>query len=103
VAVYQSAVATAFKETSDALSNLSAARDSLADVLKREAAATTALRLAKARFDAGYSGYLELLEAQRSATSAGLDVVRNKQAQLSASVELMKALGGGWGATSQRE
>jgi outer membrane protein, multidrug efflux system len=103
VAAYQSTVATAFKETSDALSNLSTARDSLADVQKRETAATTALRLAKARFDAGYSGYLELLEAQRSATNAGLDVVRNKQAQLSASVELMKALGGGWGATSQRE
>jgi outer membrane protein, multidrug efflux system len=98
VAAYQSAVATAFKETSDALNNLSAARDSLTDVLKREAATNNALRLAKARFDAGYSGYLELLEAQRSATNAGLDVVRNKQAQLAASVELMKAIGGGWGA-----
>jgi outer membrane protein, multidrug efflux system len=98
VAAYQQAVATAFKETSDALNNLSAARESLADVQRRESAATTALRLAKARFDAGYSGYLELLEAERSATAAALEVVRNKQAQMSASVELMKALGGGWAA-----
>jgi outer membrane protein, multidrug efflux system len=98
VAAYQSALATAFKEVSDALGNLSAARESLADVQRRGAAAHSALRLAQARFDAGYSGYLELLEAQRSATAAALDVVRNKQAQLNASVELMKALGGGWGA-----
>jgi outer membrane protein, multidrug efflux system len=97
VAAYQSAVSTAFKEVSDALNNTSAARDSLADVQQRATTATTALRLAQARFDAGYSGYLELLEAQRSATNAGLDVVRNRQAQLGASVELMKALGGGWG------
>lgn len=96
VGAYQSAVATAFKEVADALANSRAARESQADVERRTASAETAERLAKARFDAGYSGYLELLDAQRTATAARLDIVRNRQAQLNASVDLFKALGGGW-------
>ena len=96
VGAYQSAVATAFKEVADALANSRAARESQADNERRAASAETAERLSKARFDAGYSGYLELLDTQRTASAARLDVVRNRQAQLSASVDLFKALGGGW-------
>jgi multidrug efflux system outer membrane protein len=98
VGAYQSAVSTAFKEVADALANSRAARESQPDTERRAASAETAERLAKARFDAGYSGYLELLDAQRTATAARLDVVRNRQAQLNASVDLFKALGGGWAA-----
>jgi multidrug efflux system outer membrane protein len=96
VGAYQASVSTAFKEVADALAGVRAARESQDDNLLRDAAAQRALTLAKARFDAGYSGYLELLDAQRTATAARLEVVRNRQAQLSASVDLFKALGGGW-------
>jgi multidrug efflux system outer membrane protein len=96
VGAYQGVVASAFKEVADALASLSAARESQGEVQRRDAAASHALQLARARFDAGYTGYLELLDAQRTATAAQLDVVRNRQAQLSASVDLVKALGGGW-------
>ena len=99
---YQAAVATAFKEVADALASLAAARESQGDLQHRDGAATHALKLARARFDAGYTGYLELLDAQRTATAAQLDVVRNRQAQLAASVDLVKALGGGWEGTSPR-
>ena len=37
-------------------------------------------------------------DAQRTANEAELAFVRNRQARLSASVDLMKALGGGWSA-----
>jgi multidrug efflux system outer membrane protein len=96
VGAYQGAVATAFKEVADALANSRAAGESQPDVERRAASADTAERLAQARFDAGYAGYLELLDAQRTATAARLDGVRNRQAQLNASVDLFKALGGGW-------
>ena len=96
VGAYQAAVSTAFKEVADALANARAARESEADVRARAMAANRAQQLAKARFDAGYSGYLDLLDAQRTATAAQLDVARNRQAQLNASVDLFKALGGGW-------
>lgn len=96
VGAYQGAVATAFKDVADALANSNAARESQADTELRRASADRAQTLAKARFDAGYSGYLEPLDAQRTATATRLDVVRNRQAQLDASVDLFKALGGGW-------
>lgn len=96
VAAYQQAVSTAFKEVADALANAAAARESAPVLGERAAAAERALKLAQARFDAGYAGYLEFLDAQRTATAAQLDVVRNRQAQLAASVDLVRALGGGW-------
>ena len=59
-------------------------------------AARNALRLATRRYEAGYSGYLDVLDAQRSLNISQLALIRNRQALLSASVDLMKALGGGW-------
>ena len=96
VAAYQGAVSAAFKDVADALANAQAAAQSQADVERRDRATANALRLAQARYDAGYAAYLELLDAQRTATAAQLDRVRNRQAQLNASVDLFKALGGGW-------
>jgi outer membrane protein, multidrug efflux system len=96
VAAYQEAVGSAFKDVADALANLAAAGESQAELAQRERTAQRALVLAQARFDAGYSGYLELLEAQRTAIAAQLSSVRNRQTQLNASVDLIKALGGGW-------
>ena len=96
VAAYQGAVASAFKETADALSNLAAARGSEADLLVREQASARALKLSQLRYDSGATGFLDLLDSQRTAYAAQLDRVRNRQAQLSYSVDLFKALGGGW-------
>ncbi|MDQ2778827.1 MAG: efflux transporter outer membrane subunit [Pseudomonadota bacterium] len=93
---YRATAQTAFKEVADALANLRAARESAVDVQSRDRAARDALQLAKARFDAGYSGNIELLDAQRTATAAELVVISNRQQQLNASVDLLKALGGGW-------
>ena len=93
---YRGVVEDAFKDVADSLATLQAARDSQADLERAGRAAANALRLAQARYNTGYSGHLELLDAQRSAAAAQLDVVRNRQAQLAASVDLFRALGGGW-------
>lgn len=93
---WRGTVQTAFREVADALANASAAREVAVDLQRRDRSAQDALRLAQVRFDAGYSGNLELLDAQRVATAAQLDAVRNLQQQYSASIDLIKALGGGW-------
>jgi outer membrane protein, multidrug efflux system len=62
----------------------------------RVEAARKSLHLAKLRYEAGYSSYLEVLDTQRTANDAELALVRNRQAGLSYSVDLMKSLGGGW-------
>lgn len=95
-AAYQGAVYSAFKDAADALTNLLVARSSEVDVQAREQAAKTALELARKRQLAGYSSYLNLLEAERTANSAQMQTLTNRQAQLSALVDLYKALGGGW-------
>jgi outer membrane protein, multidrug efflux system len=96
VASYQGAVSVAFKEAADALSNLQAVGQSEPDLKLRAEASARAAKLAQMRFEAGYAGYLEVLDAQRSLNAATLDQVRNRQARLNYSVDLFKALGGGW-------
>ena len=98
---YRGAVEDAFKDVADALANAQAAQRSQTDLESADRAAANALRLAQARYDSGYSGHLDLLDAQRSAAAAQLDLVRNRQAQLSSSVDLFRALGGGWQAPLQ--
>ena len=40
--------------------------------------------------------YLTVLDAQRTLNLSQIALIRTRQALLSASVDLMKALGGGW-------
>ena len=96
VANYQKAVEAAFRETADAISNLEWTTATEADLNVRVSAAREALEIVQTRYRAGYSGFLEVLDAQRTANDAELALVRNRQSRLSYSVDLMKALGGGW-------
>ena len=96
VASWQKSVEGAFREVSDALVNLQETGASEADLLERVQAARNALELSQIRYESGYSPYLEVLDAQRTANDAELAFVRNRQARLAFSVDLMKALGGGW-------
>jgi len=96
VAGYQRAVETGFREVADALVNVEQSGDSEAELKQRLDAARAALELSTLRYEKGYSPYLEVLDAQRNANDAELAYVRNRQARLAFSVDLMKALGGGW-------
>jgi multidrug efflux system outer membrane protein len=96
VATYQKAAETAFREVADALTTLQQTEALEQDLELRGVAARNALRLARLRYAAGYSAYLEVLDAQRTANESDLAFVRNRQNRLDASVDLMKALGGGW-------
>lgn len=99
LADYQLAVETAFREVADALTNAQSTRAAAEDQEKRVTAARNALRLSQKRYEAGYSGYLEVLDAQRTANTAEQALIQHRQAQLAYSVDLIKALGGGWSAT----
>jgi multidrug efflux system outer membrane protein len=100
LASYQRAIESAFREVSDALVNVEQSAGSEADLAARLQAARNALELSTLRYESGYSPYLEVLDAQRTANEAELAFVRNRQARLAFSVDLMKALGGGWSQNS---
>ncbi len=88
---------------SDALVNVEQSAGSEAELQARLQAARNALELSTLRYESGYSPYLEVLDAQRTANEAELAFVRNRQARLAFSVDLMKALGGGWKSGSEPE
>jgi multidrug efflux system outer membrane protein len=103
VAGYQRAVETGFHEVADALVNVQQSGDAETDLGVRLDAARAALELSALRYEKGYSPYLEVLDAQRTANDAELAFVRNRQARLAFSVDLMKALGGGWNSGTEPE
>ena len=105
LASYQKAIEAAFREVADALTNLREYAALESQQKERVDAARNSLRLARLRYEAGYSAFLEVLDAQRSANDAEQAFLRNRQAYLSATVDFMRALGGGWspeGATAAR-
>lgn len=102
VAGYQRAVETAFREVSESLINAGQSGATEADLEARLKAARGALELSTLRYESGYSPFLEVLDAQRTANDAEVAFVRNRQARLSYSVDLLKALGGGWSDPSPR-
>ena len=63
---------------------------------ERASRARNTLKLAQLRYKSGYSAFLEVLDAQRTVNEAELALVRNRQSHLAFTVDLMRALGGGW-------
>ena len=93
---YQSSIQRAFKDALDALVVQRKARESLdAETARRDALKST-LDLAQLRYDNGISSLLEVLIAERALLDAELNRVEAQRAQLSATADLFKALGGGW-------
>jgi multidrug efflux system outer membrane protein len=95
VAEYEKAIQQAFREVADLL----AAREKLAVQLAAQQAGEKSqaerLRIVDARYQAGISSYLEVLDAQRELSSAQQGVVQTRRAWLTAAVQLYKTLGAG--------
>ena len=53
-------------------------------------------RLARLRYDKGYTSYLEVLDAERSLFNAQLEYAQSQGVLFQALVNLYKAMGGGW-------
>jgi multidrug efflux system outer membrane protein len=95
VADYEKTIQQAFREVADLL----AAREKLGTQLTAleaaEQAQTERKRIADARYEAGISSYLEVLDAQRELFAAQQSVVATRRAGLTTAAQLYKALGGG--------
>jgi outer membrane protein, multidrug efflux system len=93
---YRRAVVNAFREVEDALAAVDRLQAQHARVAAQRQALAEVLRHARNRFDAGYSSYLEQLDAQRALLSSDLALAQIQGDRLSAYVSLYQALGGGW-------
>lgn len=96
LANYRKTVQVAFKEVNDALVGLREYAEEETAYSAQVDAARRSLDLAQARYASGYSGYLDLLDAQRTLNGAQLQYLASRRNRLGAAVDLFKALGGGW-------
>jgi outer membrane protein, multidrug efflux system len=93
---YERAVQNAFIEVNDALVNVRQNTERESALKASQVSASKVLEIANNRYKSGYTGYLEVLDAQRVANDTSLAYVQSRQARLTSTVELFKALGGGW-------
>lgn len=96
LATYQSSIQTAFKEVNDALVTVRQSREREDALNNSQEAAKKALQVSENRYKSGYSAYLDVLDSQRVYNDAALAFIQSRQARLTATVDLFKALGGGW-------
>jgi NodT family efflux transporter outer membrane factor (OMF) lipoprotein len=96
VATYRQTVLTAFQDVEDNLASLKLlAEESQAEQAAAEAAELT-LTITQNQYQAGTVDYLNVVIAQQSALTAERAVRDLANRRLTASVGLLKALGGGW-------
>jgi len=96
LASYEGAIQSAFREVNDALVNVRQNTEREFALNQSQIAAKKALEISSYRYQSGYSAYLDVLDAQRVYNDATLAFVQSRQARLVATVDLFKALGGGW-------
>lgn len=93
---YEQTVLSALREASDALVGVQTSRDQLVAQETQVRALRRATALAERRYEAGVSSYLEVLDAQRGLFTAELTLAAVQRLYLGSTVQLYKALGGGW-------
>ncbi|PRY08515.1 efflux transporter outer membrane subunit [Paraburkholderia sp. BL25I1N1] len=93
---YEKAIQVAFQEVEDALISVQKTREQLAVLANQVEALHTYARLARLRYEGGYTSYIEVLDAERSLFNAQLSYTQTQGAELTSFVNLYKAMGGGW-------
>lgn len=96
LAQYQQTVLTAFREVEDALVAVRTARVQGEAQQQQVAALQSALKLAELRYKGGLANYLDVLVARRNLFESELALTSTRRLLLASTVQLYKALGGGW-------
>ena len=96
LASYTKTVQTAFKEAYDALAANRINRDIFDSYSSQTAAMKRSYELTKKQESAGLIGVTDLLSVEETLLSAEMNLANSRANELSAVVNLCKALGGGW-------
>ena len=93
---YQRTIRQAFRDVSDALVGYRKLREFREQQTLLFEAAQDARRLSAIRYEGGATSYLEVLDADTRLFDAELGLAQAELSELSALVEIYRALGGGW-------
>ena len=96
ILTYQKTILTAFRDVSNSLIAVNKQHTTRAEQQKLVDAAQDATRLARIRYEAGSTGYLEVLTTDTNLFNARLNLINVEQSEAVALVQLYQALGGGW-------
>ncbi len=102
VASYRHTILVAFQDTSDALVAQRTLADRRAAQEREVQALRNAVDFAFTRYRAGLANYFEVIEAEQQLFPAQDALAQTTEAQLVATVNLYKALGGGWSLTDEQ-
>lgn len=100
VAAYRQTVLSAFQEVEDDLASLRYLAEEAVQQQEAVTAAQQALSLELDRYKAGTDSYLNVITTQTIALSDQLTAISILQRRMTAAVDLVKALGGGWDAST---
>ncbi len=96
LADWQQTVLMAFQNVADALQALQYDAEGLAAQAIAESTASQQLELTRRQFQIGATGYLNLLDAERSYQQSRIALIQARTARLADTAALYAALGGGW-------
>jgi outer membrane protein, multidrug efflux system len=93
---YQQVIQNAFRETEDSLVDQRKTKEQLQTLKQQVGSLTDYARIARLRYDNGYTSYIEVLDAERSLFNAQLTYAQTQGVLFQALINLYKAMGGGW-------
>ncbi|NYZ61884.1 efflux transporter outer membrane subunit [Luteimonas deserti] len=96
LARYQQTVLRALEDTANALARFNRAHDEDVELERAARDSGRAARLARLRFDAGATGLLEVLDAERTQLQAEDAFAASRTRTVTGAVSLYRALSGGW-------
>ena len=96
LAGYRQTVLTAFQQVEDSLAAVRISSDQIAELKRAVDSAATALKLELGRYETGIDPYVNVVIAQTTLLSNQEALVTTQVAEMTAAVQLIMALGGGW-------
>jgi multidrug efflux system outer membrane protein len=93
---YQQSIQNSFREVEDALIDRSKSGQRLEALNRQLKALRNYSRLARMRYDEGYTSYLEVLDADRSLFNVELSYTAGQNTLFRSLINIYRAMGGGW-------
>ena len=93
---YQKSIQTAFQEVNDSLIDQTKTREQLAAQARQVDSLRNYARLARLRYDNGFTSYLEVTDAETKLFNAELQYTQSQGQLFFALINVYKSMGGGW-------
>jgi outer membrane protein TolC len=93
---YEKTVLNAYREVTNQLSNISNLQKSYDAKAREVAALNQSVDISNSLFRSARAEYTEVLFTQREALESKFDLIETRMQQLNATVDVYRALGGGW-------